>query len=152
MTTETVWLSDSQQQVWRRWLRVHRELSAALGRDLQQHSELSMPDFEALVHLTDVPEGRLRISALATAMDWERSRLSHHIKRMEARGLVSREGCLEDGRGAFVAITPTGRAAIEQAAPAHVREVRRLFVDALSDEELDELGRITGKLLTRLGG
>jgi DNA-binding MarR family transcriptional regulator len=109
-----------------------------------------MPDFETLVYLTDVEEGRLRISALATAMDWERSRLSHHIKRMEARGLVTREGCPEDGRGAFVAITPEGRAAIEQAAPSHVRSVRRLVIDVLSDDELQELGRITDKLLARL--
>lgn len=150
MTTETLWLTDAQQYVWRRWLRLNRELSATLGRDLQKDSELSMPDFEALVYLTDVEEGRLRISALAGAMDWERSRLSHHIKRMEARGLVTRAECPEDGRGAFVAITPAGRAAIQRAAPAHVRSVRRLVIDVLSDEELEQLGRITDKLLAQL--
>lgn len=150
MTTENLWLTDAQQHVWRRWLRLNRELSSTLAHEMQARSELSMPDFEALVYLTDIPEGRLRISVLAEAMDWERSRLSHHIKRMEKRALVSREECPEDGRGAFVAITPAGRAAIERAAPEHVRTVRRLVVDVLSDEELEQLGRITDKLLAEL--
>lgn len=148
--TDPVWLSADQQRVWRQWLRLNRDLSAALARDMQSGSELSMADFEVLVNLTDVAEGRLRISELATSMDWERSRLSHHVKRMEARGLVSREGCPDDGRGAFVTITPSGRRAIEHAAPHHVQAVRRLVVDVLSDDELAQLGAITGKLLGRL--
>jgi DNA-binding MarR family transcriptional regulator len=150
MTSDTPWLTEEQQHVWRRWLQLHRDLSAILGREMQESSALSMADFEVLVHLTDVPEGRLRVSELAGAMDWERSRLSHHIKRMEGRHMVDRRGCPDDGRGAFVSITPTGRAAIEQAAPDHVRAVRRLFVDVLSEEELGELGRIIEKLLTTM--
>ena len=70
---------------------------------------------------------------------WERSRLSHHIKRMEARGLVEREECPDDGRGAFVAITPMGRASIERAAPAHAQTVRHLFFEGLTDPDLDTL-------------
>ena len=146
----THWLDDRQQQIWRSWLKLNRELPAALGRDLQAGSELSMADFEVLVNLTDVPDGRLRISELATSMNWERSRVSHHLKRMEARGLVDRAGCPDDGRGSFVGITSTGRQAIERAAPDHVETVRRLVIDALTDEELDTLGQLTDKLLANL--
>jgi len=67
-----------------------------------------MPDYEVLVHLTDNPEGWLRVSELAGLLQWERSRVSHHIKRMERRGLVERVECSVDGRGAFVWITPSG--------------------------------------------
>lgn len=146
----TAWLDEEQQRTWRSWLQLNRDLPAALARDLASCSELSMADFEVLVNLTDVPEGRLRISELAANMAWERSRVSHQLKRMEARGLVDRAGCPDDGRGSFVGITPAGRAAIEQAAPSHVEAVRRLVVDVLTEEELATLGRLTDKLLARM--
>jgi DNA-binding MarR family transcriptional regulator len=66
---------------------------------------------------------------------------------MEGRGLVQRTECVEDGRGAFVGITPAGRAAIEHAAPGHVSAVRRLMFDALSDDEVACLARTIDKLL-----
>lgn len=143
----TNWLDNEQQAAWRSWVRVNRELPVALSRHMHEHSSLSMADFEVLVSLTDVPEGRLRISELASGMNWERSRVSHQLRRMESRGLVERAGCPEDGRGSFVGITETGRKAIEQAAPEHVDEVRRLVIDVLTPEELQTLGRINAKLL-----
>lgn len=148
--TNGLWLTDTQQRVWRRWLAVNAELPAVLHRELQADSGLSLPDFEVLVQLTDTPEGRVRVMDLASALQWERSRLSHHIKRMEARGLVGREECVEDGRGAFVVLTREGREAIERAAPAHVRTVRELFFEALTDQELDSLATITDKVLASL--
>ncbi len=151
MTTDP-WLSDEQQQVWRRWLSVSAELPAALHRALQADSSLSLPDFEVLVHLSERPEGRIRVSDLATALHWERSRLSHHVKRMESRGLVVREECPEDGRGAFVVVTPAGRAAIEHAAPAHARLVRELVFEGLSEAQLETLGGVMDQLLGRLRG
>jgi DNA-binding MarR family transcriptional regulator len=143
----TDWLDDRQQRIWRAWLKLNRDLPATLGRELQAGSDLSMADFEVLVNLTDVPEGRLRISELASNMNWERSRVSHHLKRMEARALVDRAGCPDDGRGSFVGITRAGRDAIERAAPDHVESVRRLVIDVLTEEELETLGRLTDKLL-----
>lgn len=148
----TNWLDERQQRIWRAWLKLNRELPTALGRELQAGSDLSMADFEVLVNLTDVPEGRLRISELASSMNWERSRVSHHLKRMAARGLVDRAGCPDDGRGSFVGITRAGRDAIEQAAPDHVEAVRRLVIDVLTDEELETLGRLSDKLLGKLSG
>ncbi len=103
-----------------------------------------------LVQLTDVADGRLRVLELATALQWERSRLSHHVKRMETRGLVEREECADDGRGAYVVLTETGRAAITAAAPDHVRTVRLLVFDALDESDLRALDRITSRVLARI--
>ena len=146
----TPWLDDRQQQAWRAWLAMGSRLPAALNRQLQRDSDLSLQDFDVLVQLTDVEDGRVRVSALAAALGWERSRLSHHVTRMERRGLVAREECGDDGRGAFVVLTPEGRAAIEAAAPGHVRTVRSLVFDALTPAEVASLEAITAKVLGRL--
>jgi DNA-binding MarR family transcriptional regulator len=148
--TGTPWLSPDEQRLWRAWLALGSGLSAALHRDLQADAGLSLPDFDVLVRLTDTEDGRVRVSELARALGWERSRLSHHVTRMERRGLVARDDCVDDGRGAFVVLTDSGRAAIEEAAPHHVRTVRRLFVDELSADEVAMLGPVLERLLARV--
>jgi DNA-binding MarR family transcriptional regulator len=150
MTPDTPWLSAPEQRAWRGLLHMHAELTARLGRHLQATSELSLADFEVLVALTDVPEARRRVLELGRDLQWEKSRLSHHLTRMEKRGLVAREECPSDGRGAFVVVTDAGRAAIEAAAPAHVTEVRRLVFDVLDDAEVGVLGDLTERVVERL--
>lgn len=146
----TPWLTDEQQRIWRNWLRLNRELQATLAREIAATSDLSMADFGVLVQLTDVPEGRARISELADNLGWERSRVSHQLKRMQSRGLVERFECAEDGRGSFVGVTDAGRRAIADAAPGHVASVRRLVVDHLSDAEFADFGRLVDRLLEAL--
>ena len=150
MSPAVRWLTAQEEHLWRGWLKLNAELASTLQRELQQDVGLSMPDFEVLVHLTDNPEGRVRVTELAGLLQWERSRVSHHVKRMEGRGLVERVECSVDGRGAFVVITPQGRAAIEEAAPGHVMAVRRLMFDALNGEEKAALATLIDKLLARL--
>ncbi|MEO5654048.1 MAG: MarR family transcriptional regulator [Marmoricola sp.] len=150
MTSESHWLSDTQQQVWRRWLATNALLPGALHRELQADAGLSLPDFHVLVQLTESPEARVRVTDLARTLTWERSRLSHHVTRMEKRGLVNREECPDDGRGAFVTLTAEGRATIERAAPAHALTVRSLVFDQLSEQEIDILGSALDKVLARL--
>ncbi|RIQ26252.1 MarR family winged helix-turn-helix transcriptional regulator [Jiangella rhizosphaerae] len=147
---ETRWLDDHEQHAWRAYLRMNTVLGAALSRQMQTESMLSMQDFEVLVHLTDVDDARLRVSELARAMRWEKSRLSHHLSRMEKRGLIGREECTSDGRGAFIVLTPEGRAAIEAAAPSHVDAVRRHFFDILTDDDVDALTSIAGRVIARV--
>jgi DNA-binding MarR family transcriptional regulator len=125
-------------------------LPAALNRQLQTDAGLSLPDFDVLVQLTETPSGKVRILPLAQALGWERSRLSHHVKRMERRGLVEREECPDDGRGAFVVVTTAGREAIEGAAPEHAKTVRGLVFDSLTDDELDTMATLIDKVLSRL--
>ena len=150
MSSDVRWLTATEQRVWRRWLTLNARLSATLHKELHDDAGLSMPDYEVLVHLTDSPQGRIRVTDLARLLQWERSRVSHHTTRMERRRLVQRLECAEDGRGAFIVITPQGRAAIEQAAPGHVTTVRRLIFDALTPDEIDALATITDKALTQL--
>ena len=149
MKTETPWLSAQEEHLWRAWTQLNAELSATLQREMQNDAKLSLSDYEVLVHLTDSPEGRVRVSDLARLLQWERSRVSHHLTRMERRGLVERSECAEDGRGAFIAVTTTGRTANEQAAPGHVAAVRRLVFDALSADEVRTLSTLVDKLRSR---
>jgi DNA-binding MarR family transcriptional regulator len=146
----TPWLSAEEQHLWRSWLALTSALPAALHRELQADAGLSLPDFDVLVQLSEAPDGRLRVSELARVLGWERSRLSHHVGRMERRDLVAREECEDDGRGAFVVLTPTGRHAIEDAAPHHVRTVRRLVLDPLDGQDVADLSRIVTTLLERV--
>jgi DNA-binding MarR family transcriptional regulator len=115
-------------------------LTAELSRDLAEHSALSYPDYVVLVALTDQPHGRMRLFALGHQIGWEKSRLSHQVARMETRGLVKKEKCDSDRRGAYVVVTRHGMEDIEAAAPSHAKAVRRLFVDRLTPNQLDAVG------------
>ena len=150
MEPEVPWLAAHEERLWRGWMRLNAELSATLQRDMQSGAQLSMSDYDVLVHLTDSREGRLRVSDLARLLQWGLSRVSHHVTRMERRGLVERSECAEDGRGAFVAVTAAGRAAIERAAPGHVAAVRQLVFDVLDADDVAGLTAIVDKMLARL--
>ena len=146
----TTWLDDTQRHAWRTFLTMHTQLMARLGRQLQVDSELSMADFDVLVQLTDIADGRLRVLELAKALQWEKSRLSHHLGRMVGRGMIVRQDCPNDRRGSFVAITPLGRAAIEEAAPRHVEAVRRFVFDSLTAEQVAALATVSETVLRQL--
>jgi DNA-binding MarR family transcriptional regulator len=144
------WLSAAQQRVWRAYLEMERLLPARVARELQATSGLSGAEYEVLVHLSETPGGRLRPFQLGEDMHWEQSRLSHQLTRMQRRGLVAREECPKDGRGAFVVLTDDGRTAIESAAPAHVAVVRELVFDRLTAAEVEAFGQICAKILEAL--
>lgn len=129
---------------------MHAQLTTRLHRQLQASSGLSLADYDVLVQLTGQSGPRVRVLELAEALQWEKSRLSHHLGRMQRRGLVTREECPDDARGAFVVLTPVGRRAIEQAAPGHVATVRCLVFDHLTEEQADTLHTITETVLGRL--
>lgn len=146
----TRWLSEDEQCAWRQLLQMTAQLDARLNRQLQDSSSLSMADYDVLVPLSEAPDGRLRMFEVAQDLHWEQSRLSHHLSRMAKRGLIARENCESDRRGAFVTLTEAGRAAIEQAAPAHAESVRQLVFDGLSATQVKTLRAVTGKVLERL--
>ena len=123
-----VWLDDDQQRAWRAYVGSHARLMAELNRRLVEVSGLTLADYEVLVHLSEASDQRLRSFELADAMQWERSRLTHHLTRMTKRGLVVRELCEDDGRGSFVVVTPAGRRVLRRAAPNHAVDVQELFV------------------------
>lgn len=147
---EVRWLDEREAAAWRGLQFMQLQLTARLARELADDSELSYPDYEVLVALTAQPDDRLRAFELGRALGWEKSRVSHHVSRMVARGLVARESCPSDQRGAFVVVTPQGRAAITAAAPGHVAAVRRYVVDRLTPDQLDTLASVADTVLAAL--
>ena len=146
----TRWLTEEEQRAWRGLLRMTAQLNARANRLLLQEYGISLADYEVLVALSEAPEGQLRVFEVADALAWEQSRVSHQLARMQRRGLITREGCATDARGAFAVLTTVGRATIERAAPAHVEQVRQLVFDELSHEQVSGLTEITTRVLDRL--
>jgi len=134
------WLDEREERAWRALQFMQMRLEGELARQLAAGSGLSYPDYVVLVALTDRADGRMRLFELAEVLGWEKSRLSHHVGRMANRGLVTKEKCGSDRRGAYVVITTRGRREIAAAAPGHVDAVRRLFVDRLTSAQLDAIG------------
>ena len=144
------WLDDREQRAWRSLVAMQEGLSEFIDRQLRSRCGLSTADYRALAHLSEASEGRLRSFELAHLLRWEKSRLSQHLGRMQTRGLVSRERCIDDRRGAVVAITSRGRELIEAAAPQHVADIRSVIIDHLSAPELATLTAISDKVRERL--
>jgi DNA-binding MarR family transcriptional regulator len=144
------WLTEEEQRAWRGLLRMTSRLNARMNRQLLQDYGVSLADYDVLVVLSEAPAGRLRVFEVADALAWEQSRVSHQLARMQRRGLLAREDCASDARGAFAVLTESGRAAIERAAPAHVETVRQLIFDGLSHDQLAALTEITAQVLDRL--
>ncbi|MEU8072484.1 MULTISPECIES: MarR family transcriptional regulator [unclassified Micromonospora] len=149
---EPRWLDEQEDRAWRGYRRMRRLLDLELARELMQDAGLSEPDYDVLSDLSETPEQRLRLSELADRMLWSRSRLSHHISRMQQRGLVTREECATDGRGSVVVLTPAGRRAVEAAAPGHVAAVRRHLIDRLTPAEVSALGTLSQRVIGHLTG
>jgi DNA-binding MarR family transcriptional regulator len=144
------WLNQREARAWRQFIVMQGQVRGRVGGRLQRETGLSEADYEVLVNLSEAPAGRLRPTELGGATQWEKSRLSHHVRRMEERGLVKRMACQSDRRGSFVVITAAGRRAIERAAPVHVEHVREMFIDALTPAQLDALADISEAVLARL--
>ena len=147
----TQWLNDAEMRAWLGYRRMFLLLNAAVNRDLARDSGLSEADYDVLSNLSSAPDHRGRLSELAARMLWSQSRLSHHISRMEQRGLVRREECESDARGSVVVLTKQGLRVLEKAAPLHVESVRKHIIDVLSPAQIKALGDITETVVNHLG-
>lgn len=147
----TKWLSDDEQRAWRAYRRMVLLVDAEIARELTRDSGLSMPDYQVLAALSEAADRRCRLSELAASMQWSASRLSHHVSRMEQRGLVERAECPSDARGAFVVLTDAGFAAIQAAAPDHVASVRRHLIDRLTPTQIAALSEIAETVSEHFG-
>jgi DNA-binding MarR family transcriptional regulator len=143
--------TSEQLRVWRKFIETAEALRTRLSSRLQTESALSPGDYGVLLALSEADAHRLRSSELAVLVGWERSRLSHHLGRMERRGLIGREDCATDSRGAEVVLTTAGADAFRAASIPHLRAVRELFVDALTPEQLDAAGDVAAALSAHLG-
>ena len=136
-------------RVWRDFIESGELLRAEMAARLQALG-LSAGDYTVLLTLSEAPAHRMRSSELATAVGWERSRLSHHLGRMEKRGLIRREECATDNRGAEVVLAPAGSTQFQEANRPHLRDIREIFVDALTPAQLAAAGEIAAALREHL--
>jgi DNA-binding MarR family transcriptional regulator len=143
-------LTEEELRIWRDYIETADKLRSELARRLQQESALSPGDYAVMLALNEAENRRMRSSELATAVGWERSRLSHHLGRMEKRGLIRREECAVDTRGAEIVLVPAGFEAFRRATGPHLAAVDELFVSALSEDELAAAGILTRALCAHL--
>ncbi len=148
--TEGPWLNEEEQRTWRSLMTMYDDLSDFIERQLRTRCGLSHADYQVLAHLSEAPDSQLRSFELGKLLRWEKSRLSQHLGRMQKRGLVSRQRCATDQRGAVVVITSKGRELIQAAAPLHVADVRHVLIDQLTPTEMGTLGAVADKVHQRL--
>jgi DNA-binding MarR family transcriptional regulator len=144
------WLDDEQQESWRAFSGMMHTLRWALECQLQQDAGLSFIEYHALARLSENPGHVMRMSELAEVTNASLSRLSHLIKRLEARSLVRREPDPTDGRYTNAILTEAGLRLLTASAPAHVAKVRELVIDALSPAQLGQLRTASELILQRI--
>src|SRR6516225_7117094 len=150
MPTEPDWLNAREDRAWRAFMHARHELNACLNQHLLQDSGLSDADYEILAVLSGHPTGHMPAQELGAVVQWEKSRLSHQVRRMAERGLIAREPNPADGRSAMICLLPAGRRAIQDAAPQHVHNVRRDFIDLFTPAELDTFAALNERVLRHL--
>jgi DNA-binding MarR family transcriptional regulator len=148
---EPNWLDAREDRAWAAFIHAHQQFDIHLNRRLLE-SGLSGADYEVLAVLSELDGDRMPAHALRNALNWEKSRLSHHLRRMQKDRLVDREPNPDDARSTLVCLLPAGRAAIEKAAPGHVVDVRQNFVDLFTPAELDTLATLNERILGHLAG
>ena len=148
MNTEI--LSPSHFATWANYKRMWMRLSERINRELSTATGLSEADFEILVALTESQTDTVRALALRCGLEWEKSRLSHQLKRMEARGLVMREDCFEDNRGSVIRVTELGRRLAADAKLYYEKAIEQYVFDVLSPEQIAALDATANAILSLL--
>jgi DNA-binding MarR family transcriptional regulator len=135
---------------WRGFIEISERLRATIGSRMQADSGLSTGDYSVLLSLSEAADHRARSSELAAEVGWERSRLSHHLGRMEQRGLIRRDDCATDSRGAEVVLTSAGADAFRRASAPHLHAIQELFIGALTPGQLASVRELTDALAESL--
>ncbi|MBT2459960.1 MarR family winged helix-turn-helix transcriptional regulator [Streptomyces sp. ISL-86] len=147
---ETRWLDDREMRAWSGFLAASALVNRHLDQQLKDDSGLSHPQYEILVRLAAAPERELRMTELANGLINSKSGLTYQVTQLEKAGLVRRRSCPSDVRGVFAVLTDAGRARLDEAAPGHVRMVRKALIDILTPEQLDALADGLGEVSRRL--
>ena len=144
------WLTAAELDSWLSVVRLMTWLPWSIDQQLRRDSNLGMVEYQVLARLSQSPGQTLRMSSLADLANASLSRLSHLVKRLEERGLVSREPDPADGRFTRATLTEEGFRVLAEAAPRHVAHVRSLIIDVLSPEQLRRLGRDADRITSRI--
>jgi DNA-binding MarR family transcriptional regulator len=148
--TDVRWLNPEERAAWLRLVAVLNLVPATLDAQLRRDEDLTLFEYYCLAMLSEAPERKLRMTALAARTNATLPRLSRVISGLEHSGLVVREPCPGDRRATNAVLTPAGWDKIVQAAPGHVTAVRELVLDPLTPAQLAQLGRICERLLVGL--
>ncbi|GAA0386066.1 MarR family transcriptional regulator [Microbispora corallina] len=144
---ETRWLDDEEQRTWRAYLKTSHLLQMALERQLQRDSGMPHAYYMILVALSESPERTMTMTQLAAFLQYSASRLSHAMARLEEKGWVRRAKRHEDRRTTVAQLTDAGFAALVEAAPGHVEEVRRILFDPLTPQQTREFHGLLDRIL-----
>lgn len=147
---EPDWLNDAEMRTWRAYLRAVNLIDRRLNEGLKAASDLAIEDYEVLVHLSETPDRRLRMSDLSQRLVHSQSRLTQRVDRLAKRGYVCREKCPEDRRGTFACLTDEGFAALETTAPRHVRDVRDALIDLIDPDEHEVVAEVFERIIDKL--
>lgn len=150
-TASDLRLDPAELHAWRGMLRVHQQLMRSLDAQLQAEHGLPVSSYEVLMYIADADGERLRMHDLADSVLLSRSGLTRLVDRLAKDGLVEREACPDDARGAFAKLTPHGRDALDAARATHLSGVRELFLKHFSEEEQEQLGALWERVLGRQG-
>ena len=152
MKSPTRWLTAEEQRCWRLLLSACQSLFGSVDAQLLRDAGLPHGYYEVLVHLSEAPGRALRMSQLAAASTFSKSRLSHAVARLEERGWVVRRDCPTDRRGQIAELTDAGYAVLAAAAPGHVEQVRKSLIDALTPEQIAQLSQISEAIIAASEG
>ncbi|MCM3702291.1 MarR family winged helix-turn-helix transcriptional regulator [Paenibacillus macerans] len=128
-------LNEEEMRIWHMWKGTFQTIFGRVIKEMSEHTGLSEGDYGVLDRLALLGNGSLRQQELADSMDWDKSRLSHHLTRMEKRGLVMRKP-IDTDRGVQVTITSAGQSALDDARPIVARAIRKHFLDRLTDQDI----------------
>jgi DNA-binding MarR family transcriptional regulator len=141
------WLTDEEQQVWRRFVEVLVKVPAALEAQLQRDAGITHMGYVVLFNLSEQDDRRMAMSRLAKNASASLSRLSHVVARLEAQGWVRRERDPEDGRVQIAVLTDDGYAKVVESAPGHAEAVQQLVFDRLTSAQIRQLSKLCDALL-----
>lgn len=133
-------------RLWDSLTRAHNLMSAALERDMLPGAGIPLPWFEVLNHLTRAPGGLLRFQELAKVSGITESGASRRLDQMIKAGLIERQECPTDRRGAFAHITTQGKVAHRKAYAVFMRSLRESLTRHLGSEELEQLQQALEKV------
>lgn len=143
---EPPWLSELERDVWLDVWTIVLQLPMALEAQLQRDAGLGLFDYMVLARLSMAPERESRMGDLARPIGGSMSRLSNVVRRLETQGYVTRRPDPTNGRFVIAALTASGYATVEAAAPGHVRAVRRSVLDPLSPAQVRCLKEVGGRV------
>ena len=134
-------VNEDEMRIWNMWKGSFKRIFGRVVKEMSEHTGLSEADFGILDRLVQFGDGKLRQQELANSMDWDKSRLSHHLTRMEKRGLILRKP-LDANRGVQVVITSVGKSALDEALPIVSKAIRKHFLDQLTDQDIESITKL----------